>query len=182
MRNHKKVKALRAKFGQVLGYAFWSMIIEYLTEQDGIELENSDLEIEMFAGELGISATEIRDMVNYCIKIELLFIDNTNHIFSKNLKCYLRKRLTHANKRMYTYNIKKWYLIIKEVFKRDNYICQYCGSVGGKLEADHIIPFSKGGKDSLENLTTSCRKCNRQKRDKSVEEFKIWRKTHGTTK
>jgi hypothetical protein len=85
MRNHKKVKALRAKFGQVLGYAFWSMFVEYLTEQDGIELENSDLEIEMFAGELGVSATEIRDMVDYCIKIELLFLTKDNFIYSESL-------------------------------------------------------------------------------------------------
>lgn len=85
MRNHKKVKALRAKFGQVLGYAFWSMILEYLTEQDGIELENSDLEIEMFAGELGVSATEILDMVDYCIKIELLFLTKDNFIYSESL-------------------------------------------------------------------------------------------------
>ena len=66
MRNHKKVKALRNKFGQVLGYAFWSMFIEYLTEQDGNELEDSEIELEMFAGELGVSVTEIQDMVNYC--------------------------------------------------------------------------------------------------------------------
>jgi len=85
MRNHKKVKALRAKFGQVLGYAFWSMILEYLTEQDGIEFENSDLEIEMFAGELGVSATEIRDMIDYCIKIELLFLTEDNFIYSDSL-------------------------------------------------------------------------------------------------
>lgn len=85
MRNHKKVKALRAKFGQVLGYAFWSMVIEYLTEQDGIEFEYSEIEIEMFAGELGVSATEIRDMVDYCIKIELLFLTKDNFIYSESL-------------------------------------------------------------------------------------------------
>lgn len=85
MRNHKKVKALRAKFGQVLGYAFWSMVIEYLTEQDGIEFEYSEIEIEMFAGELGVSSTEIRDMVDYCIKIELLFLTNDNFIYSESL-------------------------------------------------------------------------------------------------
>ncbi|MDR1340108.1 MAG: DUF4373 domain-containing protein [Prevotellaceae bacterium] len=77
--------------------------------------------------------------------------------------------------RLFQRNVKKWYRLIKEVFKRDNYICQYCGKAGGKLEADHVIPFSKGGEDTIENLVTSCRKCNRQKRDKTVEEFKQWR-------
>lgn len=73
MRNHRKVKALRTKFGAVLGYAFWAMFLEYLTEQDGNELEDSTIELEMFAGELGVTAIEIREMINYCYTIELLF-------------------------------------------------------------------------------------------------------------
>jgi len=85
MRNHKKVKALRNKFGQVLGYAFWAMFIEYLTEQDGCEVENSEIELEMFAGELGVSVTEIRNMVDYCIRIEMLFVNKDNFIFSESL-------------------------------------------------------------------------------------------------
>lgn len=76
MRNHRKVKALRNKFGQVLGYAFWAMILEYLTQADGNEIEYSDMEIELFAGELGVSATEIRDMVDFCVRMEMLFVVN----------------------------------------------------------------------------------------------------------
>lgn len=78
-------------------------------------------------------------------------------------------------KRMFQTNVKEWYILINNVFERDNYTCTYCGIKGGKLEADHIIPFSKGGDDTMENLTTSCQKCNRQKRDKSVSEFNKWR-------
>lgn len=55
-------------------------------------------------------------------------------------------------------------------------ICQYCGKRGGILELDHIVPFSKGGSDDIDNLATSCRHCNRQKRDKSLEEFRRWKK------
>lgn len=78
-------------------------------------------------------------------------------------------------KRLYSINVKEWYRLINIVFERDNYKCTYCGASGGKLEADHIIPFSRGGDDTLENLTTSCQKCNRQKKDMSVEEFNEWR-------
>lgn len=84
-------------------------------------------------------------------------------------------KLLDEKPRLYQYNVKLWYRTIKEVFKRDNYTCQYCGQIGGKLEADHIIPFSKGGSDEMSNLITSCRKCNRQKKDKSVDEFIKWR-------
>lgn len=81
------------------------------------------------------------------------------------LKCYYQR------KRMFKWNIRKYYKLKNEVFERDKYTCQYCGAIGGILEMDHIIPFSKGGPDELNNLATACRKCNRKKKDKSVEEF-----------
>ncbi len=52
-----------------------------------------------------------------------------------------------------------------EVFKRDSFQCKYCGrsAPGVILEIDHINPKSKGGKDSIFNLITSCFDCNRGK-------------------
>jgi len=52
-----------------------------------------------------------------------------------------------------------------EVFKRDDFTCQYCGRKTPEviLELEHIIPLSKGGTDELDNLTTSCFECNRGK-------------------
>lgn len=54
-----------------------------------------------------------------------------------------------------------------DVFKRDSFTCQYCGSFPPSvvLEVDHIQPKSKGGKDDLNNLITSCFECNRGKRN-----------------
>ncbi|AYW50206.1 HNH endonuclease [Tetragenococcus halophilus] len=77
--------------------------------------------------------------------------------------------------RMQETNNKAWKKLSKKVFERDHYTCSYCGQVGGILEVDHIVPFSKGGSDDISNLCTSCRKCNRQKKDKSIEEFLNWR-------
>jgi hypothetical protein len=53
-----------------------------------------------------------------------------------------------------------------EVFKRDNFQCQYCGRDSPEivLEIDHIEPKSKGGTDDIFNLITSCYDCNRGKR------------------
>lgn len=53
--------------------------------------------------------------------------------------------------------IRKW-----EVFKRDGYACQTCGSEVD-LCVDHIIPLSLGGSDLDENLQTLCRRCNSSK-------------------
>lgn len=72
MRNHKKVKALRSKFG-INGYAIWSMMLEHLTGSDGNVFPYTDLEFELMSGDFGVSATEIRSVVDYCIMLELLF-------------------------------------------------------------------------------------------------------------
>lgn len=77
--------------------------------------------------------------------------------------------------RLYTTNNKAWKSLTLEVFKRDNYTCKYCQKKGCKLEADHVIPFSKGGGNEIENLVASCVTCNRQKKDKSIEEFDAWK-------
>lgn len=84
-------------------------------------------------------------------------------------------------KRLYETNVKEWYRIRALVLKRDNYTCQYCGKVGGKLEVDHVIPFSKGGSNEMCNLVTACQRCNRQKRDKSKEEYLQWLKDKQTS-
>lgn len=84
----------------------------------------------------------------------------------------------NAKSRLINKDAKLWFSIRDEILKRDNYTCKYCGIRGGILEVDHIIPFSKGGGYSFDNLTTACRKCNRQKKDKSISEFLKWKDKH----
>ncbi len=60
-----------------------------------------------------------------------------------------------------------------DVMKRDGFRCVLCGrdaSDGVKLHVDHIIPVSKGGLSTMENLRTLCEDCNRGKRDKYDEQ------------
>ncbi len=101
-RNHRKIKALRNRFGSVLGYAFWVMFLEYLTDLDGNEFEFTNIECEMFAAELGVSAAEIPPIINYCIEIELLFKSEDNFIYSEslneNLKPVFEKRNRERDK------------------------------------------------------------------------------------
>jgi len=65
-----------------------------------------------------------------------------------------------------------------EVFKRDFFTCQYCGIMAPDviLEVDHIDPKSKGGKDDILNLVTSCFDCNRGKSNKKISESDVVKK------
>jgi 5-methylcytosine-specific restriction endonuclease McrA len=53
----------------------------------------------------------------------------------------------------------------RAVFARDSWTCQYCGS-HSNLTVDHVIPRSKGGTSSWENIVASCAPCNRRKGDR----------------
>ena len=52
----------------------------------------------------------------------------------------------------------------RAVFARDKWTCQYCGS-RHNLTVDHVVPKSKGGGSSWENIVASCAPCNRRKGD-----------------
>src|SRR2546429_3623130 len=54
----------------------------------------------------------------------------------------------------------------RAVFARDSWTCQYCGS-RSSLTVDHVIPRSKGGESSWENIVASCAPCNRRKGDRT---------------
>jgi len=64
-----------------------------------------------------------------------------------------------------------WRQIRQSVFERDDFTCRYCGARGGKLECDHVLPRSRGGRDDPDNLVTACKPCNRRKRTRTPEEM-----------
>lgn len=80
----------------------------------------------------------------------LQIVDNFHCFENKKVRKTLTKSIRH------------------EVFKRDNYRCVECGATNKDtvLHVDHIIPFSKGGSDELDNLQTLCESCNISKSDR----------------
>jgi 5-methylcytosine-specific restriction endonuclease McrA len=67
---------------------------------------------------------------------------------------------------------KKVSLTRQNVFKRDGFRCAYCGT-RDQLTLDHVIPRSRGGQDSWQNLITACQRCNTQKGDRTPEEAEM---------
>lgn len=60
------------------------------------------------------------------------------------------------------------------LYKRDRYCCAYCGGqfVHHELSRDHILATSGGGLNNWMNCVTACRRCNQEKADRLVEDFK----------
>ena len=60
------------------------------------------------------------------------------------------------------------------LFRRDCYICAYCGenfsTHRAVLTREHVTPVSRGGENVWSNVVTSCRACNQKKADRLVEE------------
>ena len=58
----------------------------------------------------------------------------------------------------------------KNIFYRDSHRCQYCGNTKGQLSIDHVVPRSRGGLDTWENVVTSCLPCNVAKGNRTPQE------------
>jgi 5-methylcytosine-specific restriction endonuclease McrA len=59
----------------------------------------------------------------------------------------------------------------KNILLRDDYTCQYCGRKGERtMTVDHVIPRSKGGPSTWENLVCACIRCNNRKNDRTPED------------
>ena len=64
---------------------------------------------------------------------------------------------------------KRVMLSRKNVLRRDGNRCQYCGS-RHSLTVDHVLPKSRGGRDTWENLVAACVRCNNKKGDRTPKE------------
>ncbi|TAM59097.1 HNH endonuclease [bacterium] len=67
--------------------------------------------------------------------------------------------------------MQKVALTKKNVLLRDDYTCQYCGVRGERLmTVDHVLPRSKGGPSTWENLVAACVRCNNRKNNRTPDD------------
>ena len=62
------------------------------------------------------------------------------------------------------------HLTKREILRRDNYTCQYCGSSGIYLTIDHVFPRHLGGTHSWDNLVAACAACNHRKGGRTIDQ------------
>ncbi len=75
-------------------------------------------------------------------------------------------RLLHKTVRRFIPNVR---YSRRNVLIRDKFTCQYCASKQS-LTVDHVLPISRGGKSSWENVVAACRTCNGKKGNKTLRE------------
>ncbi len=61
----------------------------------------------------------------------------------------------------------------RNLFFRDAHTCQYCRYKGDDLTLDHVVPRSRGGGDTWENLVTACVRCNVKKGNRTPKEAEM---------
>ena len=61
----------------------------------------------------------------------------------------------------------------REVFRRDDYTCQYCGRHALELTVDHIVPKHLGGQHIWTNVVAACAYCNHRKGGRTLEESRM---------
>ncbi len=61
----------------------------------------------------------------------------------------------------------------REILRRDDYTCQYCGQRQSFLTIDHVIPRHMGGQHAWNNLVTACPLCNHRKGGRTLEQAQM---------
>jgi len=89
-------------------------------------------------------------------------VKTVNHSFPRPSVIRLQKMVSRPRPQLK--------LTRREVFRRDNYTCQYCGKKTSDLTIDHVIPRHMGGKHVWVNVVAACPFCNHRKGGRLPEE------------
>ncbi len=93
-------------------------------------------------------------------------VEHNGKLIYENLPLPTVIRLRHYVNMPY----KEIPLTRRNILHRDGHSCQYCGYMGDELTLDHILPRSRGGGDSWENIVTACVRCNVRKGNRTPRE------------
>ncbi len=100
-----------------------------------------------------------------------IILNGRGHIRSSSQKFDLPSiiRLNYMVKRPYP----QIALSKREILRRDDFTCQYCGRRTNILTIDHVTPRHAGGSHSWSNLVAACQGCNRRKGGKTLDQVNM---------
>jgi len=151
------------------GYGVWWVILEecYKAESNGFQIRVSDVWLKRLAKNINIPRwQDLSGILDTMAAVGLinraLWINHRTISIDDLTEAYKSRRLP----------AHEWAPIRQEIFRRDNYTCQYCGTKSENLHCDHVIPLSRGGTNDPANLVTACARCNLSKSSKTLEEWR----------
>jgi len=103
---------------------------------------------------------------------EFTFRGGTNRATGRVSRITLKSILVLRGRSPFEHRRRYMHLTNTALFRRDRYMCAYCGRVTRtELTRDHIVPYSRGGKDSWMNCCAACVSCNMHKGSRLLEEL-----------
>lgn len=114
---------------------------------------------------VGASPDQIPDLIGELESVGVLNRTKEGHIYSQEMASD-PDRFRPGAKRPWVPNP-----VQRAVKDRDGEKCRYCGSTEGPFHLDHVVPWSRGGEHTIDNLVVACQPCNTLKSDMSLEEW-----------
>ena len=163
MRDDIKIKAIRRKFKHT-GYSVWIMLLELLTSNEYFEYEWTELNIELLGPDFDCDADEIKEIVNYCISLNLLQITN-GYLHCDNLTKRLEETVLVRRKDYCSNNSKRFKL--KEVNDDIN-------RVNDDINTQSKVKESEVKQSKLHETKVKCSKVEESKEEQPTEFDKVF--------
>ena len=102
-------------------------------------------------------------------------VDSLENYREKIHSAYISLPLPSVIKLQHYARIRRKEIVLsrKNILKRDNHTCQYCGVRSVPMTIDHVISRKKGGEETWENLVAACVPCNTRKGNHSPREAQM---------
>lgn len=156
------------------GYGAYWLITEFIARNSKRnETPVFNLSLRSLRRITGLSVKKLMKFIDLCNQSNALLILIKGDEAAVSAPSVLKHRWLTERWKVLDISINDWLQIRISVLERDNYTCRYCGENKPEfIECDHVIPLSRGGLSTDDNLVAACRTCNRSKSDKLLSEWK----------
>ena len=123
-----------------------------------------------------VTLTSVRKAITllWLDKVEL--IEHSDYLMHSPSRTLNRPLIIRLKEKLKSNSWRRVQLNRRNLFKRDDHKCVYCGS-NENLTVDHVVPRCYGGKTTWDNVVTPCHSCNNKKDNKMPEDVGLKLKT-----